>query len=280
VLVEARIAEAEPRLSPAERRVAAVLVDDPRAVAFGTVRDVAAVANTGPSTVVRLAAKVGFDGFSGLRDAVRVELSAALAPASDRIREPAARHVLHRAAEAGVETVRSTLGGVDHASFAEAVRLLARARRGVTVVSGDASAGVAELFAVHLAMLRPGVERVDGSPVRVATRLALVDRGDVVVAVDVRRYDRWLLDVPPAARARGAAVVVVTDGPLSPLARHADVAFSVAAAGVGPFDSHLGVLALLEALLGGIAGALRTSATARLDRIEASWHAVGALHDS
>lgn len=279
MVLDARVVDAESRLTPAERRVAAVLVDDPRAVAFGTVREVAAAAGTGPSTVVRLAVKVGYDGFAELQGAVRDELAAALAPASERIREPADRHVVHRVRAAGVDNVRSTLDGVDHDAFAHAVRLLSRPRHRVSVLSGDASAGIADVFADHLGMLRRAVERVDGNAVRVASRLALLDPGDVVVAIDLRRYDRWVLDAVGEARGREASVVVVTDGPLSPLARHADVAFSVAAGGPGPFDSQLGVLALVEALLAGVAGALRTTATARLDRIEEAWRAGDALGD-
>jgi DNA-binding MurR/RpiR family transcriptional regulator len=57
------------------------------------------------------------------------------------------------------------------------------------------------------------------------------------------------------------------------------VAFTVAAEGAGPFDSHVGTLALVNALVAGVAGRLRRSATDRLDRLEAHWRATGALLD-
>jgi DNA-binding MurR/RpiR family transcriptional regulator len=47
--------------------------------------------------------------------------------------------------------------------------------------------------------------------------------------------------------------------------------FVVAARGVGPFDSHVGTLALLQALAAGVAARLRRSATERLDDVEAAW---------
>ena len=78
------------QLTPAERRVAAVVADDPEAVAFGTVADVARRAGTSGATVVRLAAKLGFDGFVDLQAPVREEMARRLRPASERIRRPAA----------------------------------------------------------------------------------------------------------------------------------------------------------------------------------------------
>ena len=72
-------------------------------------------------------------------------------------------------------------------------------------------------------------------------------------------------------RHAGGKVVAVTDGPLSPLVTGAEAWFAVTAEGAGPFDSHVGTLALLHALVAGVADRLRGSATDRLDRLEAAW---------
>jgi DNA-binding MurR/RpiR family transcriptional regulator len=103
--------------------------------------------------------------------------------------------------------------------------------------------------------------------------------GDVVVALDVRRYDRAVLAATEEATRRGAVVVAVTDSALSPLADAASAAFAVAAEGAGPFDSHVGMLALTNALVTAVAARLRASATTRLDRVEAAWRETGALVD-
>jgi DNA-binding MurR/RpiR family transcriptional regulator len=107
--------------------------------------------------------------------------------------------------------------------------------------------------------------------------MADVRPGDVVVAIDVRRYERWVVAAAADARLRGAEVVAVTDSVLSPLAAGASATFVVTAASPGPFDSHVGTLALANALVAAVAGRLRASATARLDRIEAAWKDSGAL---
>ncbi len=67
------------------------------------------------------------------------------------------------------------------------------------------------------------------------------------------------------------------DSPLSPLAELADLVFTVSAAGVGPFDSYVACLGLVNALVAGVARQLTPAAATRLERIEANWHALGAL---
>src|SRR5256886_1820220 len=205
MMVSALIDAHLPRLTRAERRVAAVVADDPEAVAFGTVADVARRAGTSGATVVRLATKLGFEGFVELQGAVREELARRLRPASERIRRPAAGDVLGTALATEMGNVAATLEGVDRAAFDEAVVLVSgrAAGRGL-VLSGDASSGVAAAFAAELSMLRQGVVLVDGSEVRVARQLADVGPADVVVAVDLARYDRAVLDAAARAAAAGA----------------------------------------------------------------------------
>ena len=112
------------RLTPAERRVAAVVADDPEAVAFGTVADVARRAGASGATVVRLATKLGFDGFVELQASVREELARRLRPASERIRRPAAGDVIGAALAVEMANVASTLESVDRAAFETAVDML------------------------------------------------------------------------------------------------------------------------------------------------------------
>ena len=67
-------------LSPAERRVAEVVLSDPEAVAFGTVARIAARAGTSGASVVRFATRLGFNGFSGLQAAVQAAIGQQLRP--------------------------------------------------------------------------------------------------------------------------------------------------------------------------------------------------------
>ena len=69
----------------------------------------------------------------------------------------------------------------------------------------------------------------------------------------------------------GHTVIALTDGLLSPLAMGADHAFTISAASVSPFDSHVGTLALFDLLVGLTAERLKASAADRLERVETAW---------
>ena len=58
-------------LTAAERRVAEAILRSPQSVGFGTVADLADAAKVGAASVVRLASKLGFDGYSDLQASPR-----------------------------------------------------------------------------------------------------------------------------------------------------------------------------------------------------------------
>ena len=275
-------AAADAGLAPAERLVVEAVLDAPARVAFGTVAELAASSGTSGPTVLRVARKLGFDGYRSLQAAAQAELTGGLEPAATRIRRTAAGtdDPIGRAVVTEVANVEASLRSIDPAAFTAAVRLLADRKRRVLVLAGDAEAGIAATAATQLAQLRDGVEVLAGSPTAVAARIALAGPADLVLAVDVRRYDAWVLEALEGLRAAGATVLAVTDGPLAPLAAGAAATFEVTAEGAGPVDSHVGTLAVLHALVAGVADRLRGSATDRLDRIEAAWTETKALRDS
>jgi DNA-binding MurR/RpiR family transcriptional regulator len=275
--VSERLAAAGASISPAERKVAEVVVADRELVAFGTVAEVAARAGASGASVVRLADRLGYAGFRGLQDAVRAEISGRLRPATEKIRRPAPGDLVGVAADAAASSVRTTFESLSRDDVDRVVGLLAQRRRRVLVLSGDAGSGVGRQAVTHLSMLRDGVDELAGSAVAVGRLLARTGEGDVVLAIDLPRHDRWVLDAVGEARGRGALVVAVTDTPLSPLAVDAEVVLPVESYDVGPFDSYVAALAVVEVLVAGVANRLRVSAAERLDDLEEVWERTGAI---
>jgi DNA-binding MurR/RpiR family transcriptional regulator len=263
-------------LTAAERRVAAAILDAPQAVAFGTVADLARAANVGAASVVRLATKLGFEGYSDLQESIQHDLTRQLRPAAERIHEDVdERRSEHLAAE--LANVRSSVEAVGEDDLQRTVSRLADLDRPVAVLSGEASAGVAAQFVGQLQQLRSGVCLLGGSDVAVRREVAVLPVSASVVVVDLRRYERWVLDAHADLHARGVWSAALTDSMLSPIASKAEVTFVVSAGAVGPFDSHVGTLAVLELHANGVAAELRSSAADRLAAIEAAWTAHGSL---
>ena len=267
------ISDAANRFTPSERRVAEAVMQDPKVVAFGTVAQLAEFSGSSGPTVLRFAAKLGFDGFVELQASVQEEIADQLRPATQRIRERPLSDVLGRTLAADLDNVRTTLGEVEPADFRTAVELLADRRRRVFVIASEVSGGAGRLLAGQLDLLRDGVSEITGTPGEGVARPR---------AHRARRRGGRLRPSPlravgargDGARAdTGATLIALTDGRLSPLAERAELTFVVAARGVGPFDSAVGAMSLVHALIAAVAARLRRSATGRLDAVEESWRA-------
>lgn len=277
--VTERITNAGPQLTAAERRVAQVVLERPQLVAFGTVADLATQAKAGAATVVRLAAKLGFDGFSALQSSVQNDLSRQLRPAVERIRELADHQLVERHRTIATSNVVATLDAASRSDVEGVVARLSDLDHPVLVLAGDAERGVALQFVHDLNALRADINIVSGSDVAVRRQLATTAASSTLVVIDLRRYERWLLEAVAMSQRADHTIIALSDGPLSPLAMAADYSFTLAAQSASPFDSHVGTLALLELLVAAVAERLRESAAPRLERVEAAWAAAGSLTD-
>ena len=267
------IADAANRFTPSERRVAEAVMQDPKVVAFGTVAQLAELSGSSGPTVLRFAAKLGFDGFVELQASVQEEIADQLRPATQRILDVLLSDVIGRTLAADLDNVRAPLGEVEALDFRTAVDLLSDRRRQVFVIASEVSGGAGRLLAGQLDLLRDGVHEITGTAVKISRELVRIEPDDVVVVVDHRRYERWVLEATARAADTGATLIALTDGRLSPLAERAAITFVIAARGVGPFDSAVGAMSLVHALIAAVAARLRRSATGRLDAVEASWRA-------
>jgi DNA-binding MurR/RpiR family transcriptional regulator len=275
-VVERIMAQAE-RLTSTERKIAEVLAGEPQTIAFGTVALVAQRAGTSGPSVVRLAVKLGYDGFVGLQADVQSELARQLGPARDRIRQRPPSDFLARVQVAEQDNVLRTLNGLDPAALERVVARLVDRRHEIWVIAGEWTGPIGAVLAAQLSQLREGVTELRGSEVAMSRSLAGLEPDDTLIAIDIRRYERSLVGLTRWAAERGATIVAVTDSPLSPLVGGASETFFISAQGVGPFDSVTGGVALANVLVAGVAARLRQTAPARLDAIEAAWSAVGAL---
>ncbi len=267
--LSARIASAGPTLTPTERRLARLVLDDPTTVAFGTVADLAREADTSGPSVVRFAAKLEFDGYGDLQDHVRHSLTEQLRRPTDRIRDDAARP----AAAGLIEQVSDAVATVDQAALQTFATAIAEAKGTVWVLCAETSATPGTLLAGNLRLLRPDVDTLGGPPSLMASRLAEAGPDDVALVIDFPRYETAVVSATDQLARAGVTLLAITDGPFSPLATLADAWWGIRVDAVGPFDSVLPVVAVIELLIAETARLLRHDASERLDRIEQLWAA-------
>jgi len=262
------IAAASEKLTPTERRIAELVLNEPTLLAFGTVSDLAQRANTSRPSIVRFATKLGFDGYTDLQSSIRNELSHQLSSPSQRIRQkdtdaPPARAAIE-------QTIQDSFLALDEQRLESLARPIAEARH-IWIISGETSMAGAHVLHSGLSMIRPDVHLViEHSTGR---ELSSAAPGDAAVVFDFARYRRNSITTARALAELGVDLVAITDGPLSPLAALTKNWCELKIPAVGPFDSSIPAVMAAELLVAQVVNQLGDQARQRIDRLESLWQA-------
>ena len=256
-------------LSPAERRLARVLLASYPIAGLESVARFAERAGVSPPTVTRFIAKLGFRGYPEFQENLRDEVQARLSSPLERYREePKRESAVKSALDVAAQNLKATTELLSDRDVVETIELLADVRRRVLVLGGRVSAPLARYLAAQLHLLRPGIGLVDAERSAPAQQLIDMRRTDLLVAFDYRRYQPDTIDCARVAAARGCDVVLFTDQWLSPASAFARQVLVTSVETVGPFDSLVGAIAVVEAIVASVLGKLGTRAETRMQNLE------------
>ncbi|QNE73420.1 SIS domain-containing protein [Streptomyces finlayi] len=265
-------------LSPAERKVARVLLAGYPAAGFETVAVLAERAAVSAPTVIRFANRLGYRGFPDFQAALRAELdernasplslysSAGFGPPPEGTDTESA--LLRHGSEVFTSAVTATLAELPPHDFEHAVRLLADGKRRITLVGGRFTHLLAQYLGLHLMQLRDDVRFLPDRDVERTAVLAALTRRDVMVVFDYRRYEDDKTTMSSLVQGQGGKVVLFTDTWLSPAAAHAEVVLPSQVSAPSPYDSLVPTLAVLETVVAGVMGTLGEEARRRMQHGE------------
>jgi DNA-binding MurR/RpiR family transcriptional regulator len=258
-------------LSPAERKVARTLLSSYPSSGLQSAASLAKQAGTSTPTVLRLVARLGIGSYPDFQRRLREEVTHHMSSPVSRTERGVRQHEVtgsFTAAVADKMALVEALGSsIPPSEFDRAVRLLAGRPKRVAVIGGYFSRYLAMLFATQLDQAIPHVTYVAEPLGHDIGRLLGLTTGAVAVIIDFRRYELTSKQAADIAKQRGATVVVVTDQGLSPAAEVADVVLPVPVDGI-PFDSFVGLTALLETLVEGVLAATDGEGLARMKEWE------------
>jgi DNA-binding MurR/RpiR family transcriptional regulator len=253
-----RIARAE--LSPSHRQIADYVLDHPLRVAAMRVEELAEIVGVSVPTANRFARALSFDGYAQFRAALVLGFEAALAPVEKLRDTPDELDSVGKVFAAALGDVarnaeRTRNGFVEHDGL-RAVEALLEARR-VYVLGYGSSAWLTGLLVRRLELFCADVRSlvsVEG-PSFGGKALRNAGPDDVVVVTAFPRYLSDSVLLAHQAREMGARILVLTDGPHSPLAALADIALYAATDSRYFANCEASVLALVEALTSAVAHA-------------------------
>lgn len=242
--------------SPQLRRAARYVRDHPQDVALSSLRALAGKAGVSPTSMTRLMQALQFDNFDEFQDMHRHWLTRrASAPFSPRalelidvVRTPAAEDLLVS------QFLASEKANLEAALASDRRRALQLAAETVVAAPGVAVAGLRSCFPVAfslhyaLSLFIPRTWLMMGIGGSLLDDLYHLGEGDAFVVVSVAPYSRDVVEATRHMSERGVDVIAITDGSLTPIARHASIVLVAENASPAHIASPIGPIAVAQAL--------------------------------
>src|SRR5947209_201568 len=257
------------RLTPTQRRIAQCLLERGAHAAYLSSGEVAELAQVSQPSVTRFAMALGYDGYPALRRALQ-DLDAA--PSGAGSADDEVQHAVRgEAASLTALADRLAQTAAERVAVATAGKLLAGSQP-LPVLGLRSAAPLATYFGYFAAKIHPDVRVLDHGGSLTADRVeqARAAGATAMLGVVLPRYPREALDTLRDARDAGLSTVVLTDSPVGPAARVADVALSAPVGSRLVFDLHTGPMALAMVLLQAMCDAEPARTLARLEEFEVS----------
>ncbi len=270
--IEQQIKVAFDGLTRAERQLASHIMRNYPVAALGSITALAKGADVSTPTVVRLTQKLGYKGYPDFQSVVRSEVE-------ERLISPLAKHdrwaggvpqthMLNRFADAVMGNVQATLAQIDHAEFDAIAGLMADPARKVYATGGRITHALADYFVTHMNVIRAGVSLLSDRGSAWPPALIEMKPGDVLLVLDIRRYESSVLQLAEMAADQGALVVLITDQWVSPASTFASHRLSAHVEAPSAWDSTVAIQLLLETLLATVENQTWPETQGRMQRLE------------
>ncbi|MGE0502782.1 MAG: MurR/RpiR family transcriptional regulator [Rhizobiaceae bacterium] len=241
-------------------QVAAYALDNPDEIAFGTAASIAASAGVQPSTLIRFAQHLGFDGFTSLQTVFRERLRERTLSYEERLKAlrgdgPGAtqnRAILDGFVAASTKSLDAMARTLDDALLEGAVETLADAET-IYVLARRRSSPVAGTIAYALGKLNIRYQLVESAAGLDSEMLAFATPRDAAIAISFSPYASQTIDAARHLALQNVPVVAITDSSFSPLAQSASVWFEIAEADCAGFRSLSATMALAMTLVVAVA---------------------------
>ncbi len=240
-------------------QVAAYALQYPDEIAFGTAASIATASGVQPSTLVRFAQHMGYDGFSDLQSVFRERLRDRTVSYEERLKNIEAHAGAEQEAtllagflDAARKSVDTLAARIELSTFRTALDILAPAET-IYLLGRRRSYPIASHMAYAFGKL--GIRsNLVGSPNGIDAELVnMATRRDAAIVVSFAPYAADAVTQAQTMAAAGVPVVAITDSAFSPLAVTAKCWFEVAESDFEGFRSLSATMALAMALPVGVA---------------------------
>lgn len=269
-----RIRSLYPSLSPAESRLADLVLNFPGELPSYQAVELAKMANTSNAAVTRFIKRIGFRSFEDMRKHARREQEAG-APSFlfNRSMQDPSDDLVARHIQIVSHNVVRTFEGLTRALLEEAADAMITAGR-VVVVGFRHSHGLASYLSWSLKHARSNVSLFPTNGETIAENLVDLGPKDIMLQFAMRRRVPLLRQLADQARHNGARIILITDQGYAD-GMEGDIVLRVQTQTGGPIDDHAPAMVLAHIVFEMVISRLGNNAQMRFEKIDAMHRTLG-----
>ncbi len=269
-----RIDNVYPTLSKGHKKIADFIKSNYEKASFMTAASLGKAVGVSESTVVRFASNIGFDGYPELQKYLQEAVKSHLTSVQ-RMDVAASRYgsddFIDRAFMTDVEMIKQTRDSISREAFSKSAEAINKAKK-IYILGVRSSAALASFAAFYLRFLYENVVLIDTSASsELFEQMFRISDEDVCIAISFPRYSNQTVKALSFAKSRGATIISITDGEMSPIAPYATHLLVAKSSMVSFVDSLVAPLSVINALVAASAREKREDVYNDFKALEEIW---------
>lgn len=267
--LEARIYAIYSTMSPAEKRLADVLLQYQMELPSYTAGELADKAAVSKATAARLIRTLGYKTYPDAKRQIRADQhwGSPRAGLADPDRAPLEEVSIATTVQMDVDNIRATAEGLSGKTLQDVSSAIVEARR-VWIMGLRSGYGLAHQAAHYFTLMKNDVQVLPAGGASYSHEIASIAKGDVMLIIAFRRRPRLLPTIIKEARAAGAVTVLITDLSAAASAKAAEHVLRCRCQSPSPFNSFVAALTIINYLAWSVATAMGEESLKRYEKID------------
>ena len=233
-----------------QKKIADYIVNNFDKVSFLNVNDISLAAGVSVASVVRFAQRVGYSGFSELREAISESLQDHLInlrtfPLFDK--RKVEKDILTTIATHDVKNINDTLTIIDREAFDHSISMIVNAKRVFTAGLGI-SYLLAEILSYQLTQVAINAAAFKNNYHPFYEQIPFLNKSDVIIVFSLPPYSKDSIELAKIASEKNIKVIAITNKETSPITYFSSVNLTVHSENMLFTNSFAAISVLINAL--------------------------------
>ena len=242
--------------TPTQKRIADFVLSNFQEVLFLTADELSSKIDTTSSSVVRFAKEIGFSGYPDFRKSLRNLISNQLnitgqSEKAKQYKPLDEENIIDISITSEINSINQLLKMKDNKKIEEFIELILKSRNKY-VVALRTSYSLGHLLYFKIRKIVPNVFVMNNFDQGIYDTLININSEDLLLAISFPRYTNLTIDLARYAKDKGAKVISITNGRISPLYKISDVCLFCPYKGFTFYNSNVAAMAMINAIIGRI----------------------------